>query len=59
MLMTGPFLLTQHNSFMQTSLDLITEAYRSLVLFIKIKKTKIYQPALGNNEGPPPDIKIS
>ena len=43
----------------QTSLDRLTEAYQSLRLSAKIRKTKIiFQPAPGNIEGPP-DMKIS
>ena len=44
---------------LQTSIDLLTEAFQSLGLPINIRKTKIiYQPSPGKIEGPP-DIKIS
>ena len=43
---------------LQTSLDILTEAYHSIGLSINIRKTKIIcQSAPGNIEGPP-DIKI-
>ena len=44
---------------LQTSIDLLTEAYQNLRLSINIRKTKIiYQSSLGNFEGPRV-IKIS